>query len=130
MVGGGGVERDVDGGDGVALARQVAAHQVLVAVLPGLRALVCNTGMSRIQKNVRCTGKIVKDSLRDDLCSLMRPNYIIIDLITGRGGQLLLVRCLSSIHCPVGRTGEGDCGGPGQPGHAAPRGHEEAASWR
>lgn len=64
MVGGGGVERDVDGGDGVALARQVAAHQVLVAVLPGLRALVCNTGMSRIQKNVRCTGKIVKDSLR------------------------------------------------------------------
>ena len=64
MVGGGGVERDVDGGDGVALARQVTAHQVLVAVLTGLRALVCNTGMSRIQKNVRCTGKIVKDSLR------------------------------------------------------------------
>ena len=44
------MERDVDGGDGgAALARQVAAHQVLVAVLAGLRALVCNNSMSSIQ---------------------------------------------------------------------------------
>ena len=44
------MERDVDGGDGgAALARQVAAHQVLVAVLAGLRALVCNSRMSSIQ---------------------------------------------------------------------------------
>ena len=80
------MERDVDGGDGgAALARQVAAHQILVAVLAGLRALVCNnTSACQVySQNVRCTRKIVKDSLRDDLCSLMRPNYIIIDLITG-----------------------------------------------
>ena len=56
MVGGGGVERDVDGGDGgAALAREVAAHQVLVAVLAGLRALVCNSRMSEYSQNVRCT---------------------------------------------------------------------------
>ena len=43
------MERDVDGGDGgAALARQVAAHQILVAVLAGLRALVCNSRMSSI----------------------------------------------------------------------------------
>ena len=52
------MERDVDGGDGgAALARQVAAHQVLVAVLAGLRALVCNnTSACQVySQNVRCT---------------------------------------------------------------------------
>ena len=50
------MERDVDGGDGgAALARQVAAHQILVAVLAGLRALVCNN-TSACQNTVKMCG--------------------------------------------------------------------------
>ena len=54
MVGAGGVEGDVDGGDVVvgvadvaapqaqALPREVAPHNVLITLVPSLRALVCN----------------------------------------------------------------------------------------
>ena len=55
VVGAGGVEGDVDGGDVVvgvadvaaaqALARQVAAHDVLITLVPGLGPLVCNEMM-------------------------------------------------------------------------------------
>ena len=54
MVGAGGVEGDVDGGDVVvgvadvaaqALAREVAPHHVLVTLVPSLGPLVCNEMM-------------------------------------------------------------------------------------
>lgn len=57
MVGAGGVEGDVDGGDVVvgvadvaaaqALSREVAPHNVLVTLVPSLGPLVCNEMMIR-----------------------------------------------------------------------------------